>query len=121
MGTQTILIVDDEPSVSKSLELVLEEKYSLLFAGTAIEGLTQLKEHPEINLLLLDIRLPGMDGISALTEIRKIRNDLPIAILTAGRSDEVHNQAEVLGVDDYILKPFEIPDLLERVSRLLAK
>ena len=120
MQAKTLLIVDDEPSVSKSLELVLEDQYSLLFASSAEAGFEQLRTHPEINLILLDIRLPGMDGITALTQIRQIRADVPIAIVTAGRSDEVHNQAEVLGVNDYILKPFEIDDLLKRVALLIS-
>jgi len=120
MSKKCILIVDDEPSVSKSLELVLEDDYSLVFANSAEASFLQLRNHPEIDLILLDVRLPGMDGIEALTEIRKIRPEVPIAMLTAGRTDEVPNQAEIFGVNDYILKPFEIADLLDRVAALLS-
>ncbi|MFH1428729.1 MAG: response regulator transcription factor [Candidatus Margulisiibacteriota bacterium] len=119
MNKKKILIIDDEPSVCASLELVLEEDYNITIANTAQEGINKLKDNPGIDLILLDVRMPGMDGLTSLTEIRKVRPDVKIAIVTAGRSDEVQEKIKEHSVNDYIVKPFGVQELLERVGNLL--
>jgi CheY-like chemotaxis protein len=64
--------------------------------------------------------MPGMDGLTALERIRGIKPALKIAIVTAGKTDEVQARAKELGVEDYIIKPFEVEALQDRVAKLLS-
>jgi len=119
MDKKRILVIDDEPGVCASIELVLEDDYQVTIVHTAQEGLIVLAEH-QPDLVLLDIQLPDMDGVTALEKIKNHYPQLKVAIVTACRAEEVPQRAQELGVDDYLIKPFEIKDLKERVARLLA-
>ncbi|MCI0525926.1 MAG: sigma-54 dependent transcriptional regulator [Nitrospira sp.] len=105
-----ILIVDDELSVRESLKLILQDQYKILIANDAKEALV-LFERENPNLVLLDIILPEMDGITVLKRIREMDATVPVIMLTATRMVKTAVEAMKLGATDYLSKPFEIEEL----------
>jgi DNA-binding NtrC family response regulator len=115
-----ILIIDDEPIVREVLRDVLaREAYALTFAADAEAGLLAL-DHQEFDLVVLDLMLPGMGGLEALTEIRRRDPDQVIVMLTAFGSVETAVQAMRMGANDYLTKPFKNDDVLRSVGRGLS-
>ncbi len=116
----TVLIVEDEEKLARFIELELfHEGYEVWKAFDGREGLRLAEEnHPD--LILLDIMLPGINGIEVLRRIRKT-SDVPIILLTA--RDSVNDKVSGLdmGADDYITKPFEIEELLARIRAAFRK
>ncbi|MFB5760547.1 response regulator transcription factor [Paenibacillus medicaginis] len=117
---RTILIVEDEHILREIMkDYLLEEGYSVLEAANGKEALSLLQEH-EVDLIILDIMLPELDGWSVCKRVRKTSN-VPIIMLTA-RSDEDDTLLGFeLGADDYVAKPYSPPILLARVKRLLQR
>jgi len=116
--SRTILIVEDEPILREIMkDYLLEEGFEVLEASDGKDALSLFQEH-EVDLILLDIMLPELDGWSVCRRIRKISN-VPIIMLTA-RSDEDDTLLGFeLGADDYVTKPYSPPILLARARRLL--
>ncbi len=113
-----ILIVDDEPSVQDSLRMVFKKDYEAITAGSAEEALDKtLKEEPD--LILLDILMPGTDGLEALKEIRKTHALVPVIMLTATKTVRSAVEAMKLGAYDYITKPFDVTELRLVVKKAL--
>ncbi len=115
-----ILIVEDEEKIARFVELELKhEGYEVTKANDGRQGLT-LAESGDFDLLLLDIMLPGINGIEILRRVRK-NSDVPIIMLTA--RDAVMDKVSGLdmGADDYITKPFAIEELLARIRVTLRK
>ena len=114
---QKILIVEDDTNINNLLrEALSKEGYSCeqAFSGTEAKLLLNMQKHGYA-LVLLDLMLPGISGEAVLEEIRK-KGNLPVIVLTA--KDSLDEKVEVLtsGADDYITKPFEIREVLERVQ-----
>ncbi len=105
-----ILIVDDELSVRESLKLILQDQYKILMANDAKEALV-LFERETPHLVLLDIILPEMDGITVLKRVREMDATVPVIMLTATRMVKTAVEAMKLGATDYLSKPFEIEEL----------
>ena len=115
-----ILIIDDEPIVREVLRDVLaREDYSLTFAVDAETGLEAI-DRQEFDLVVLDLMLPGMGGLEALTEIRRRDPDQVVVMLTAFGSVETAVQAMRMGANDYLTKPFKNDDVLRAVGRGLS-
>lgn len=120
-ATSTILIIDDEPNLRRSLALILQrEGYVVTSAANAQEGL-HLLTAGAYNLIFLDIKLPDRSGISILPEIRRIYPDMPVLILTAHASLETAIEAVRQGAKDYLLKPIEPANLIDRTRAVLAE
>ncbi len=118
--SKTILVVDDEPSIRDLLKYNLEkEGYKIIEAGDGITGVnTALEQKPD--LILLDIMLPKLDGLSVCKRIKNSLN-VPIIMLTA-KAEEIDTILGLeLGADDYITKPFSIRELAARVKANLRK
>lgn len=114
-----ILIVEDERTALHSLEVMLtEEGYAVLSAEEGEAGLSlALREEPD--LVLLDIRLPGMDGLTLLQRLRRGHSDAAVIIMTADTTSSTAIRATQLGAFDYITKPIDIEHLLVMISRAL--
>ena len=108
-----ILIVDDDRLLQNSLKNILSEKYDPLIAGSGEEALRLLKKHP-IDLVLLDIRLPGMDGIATLQQIKAVGQDLLVIMMTAYEDIKTVITSMKMGAHDYLVKPLDI-ELFELV------
>ncbi len=116
-----ILLVEDELSIARNLKDVLEKSgYSVALSTDGEDGLDKALSE-EFDLLILDIMLPKMDGLSLLKKIRKEKNRTPVLMLTARSSidDKVRGLDE--GADDYLSKPFAVPELLARIRTLLRR
>ena len=116
-----ILVVDDERAVRESLRRALElEGYDVELAGDGLEGLTRVDES-QPDVLILDVLMPGMDGLEMCRRLRRGGNRLPVLMLTA--RDAVENRVAGLdaGADDYVTKPFALEELLARVRALLRR
>lgn len=118
---ETILIVDDDKSTQNILKLTLGEKgYTTETAGTGREAIKKTRSR-FYNVVLLDIKLPDMQGTRLLTRLKKIHKDMEIIIITGYASMENAVQALNKGASAYIIKPLDMDDLLARLKELLCK
>src|SRR5258706_10509655 len=118
----TVLVVDDKPSNQLALAAVLEEEYQLLFADSGEAALGALQQQPNVDVILLDIQMPGMDGFETATAIKKIDalKDIPIIFVTAVFSEDPHvKPGHAVGGIDYFSKPFDT-DVLRLKRRVYA-
>jgi DNA-binding response OmpR family regulator len=116
-----ILICDDERDIVEALKIYLsvEKDYRLFTASNGLEAL-KIVEEQEIHLILMDIMMPMMDGISAMVKIREHSN-VPIILLTAKSEDTDKILGLNIGADDYITKPFNPVEVLARVKSQLRR
>ncbi len=116
----TILVCDDEKEIVDAIEIYLKpEGYQILKAYDGIEALETLHEH-KVDLLILDVMMPKMDGIRATLKIREEYN-IPIIILSAKTEDTDKIVGLNVGADDYITKPFNAMELVARVKSQLRR
>lgn len=118
---QRILVIDDDPAVTSVLKRGLAyEGFAAESAASGTEGLAKLRERPT-DLVILDIMMPGLDGLDVLQRIRAADDSLPVLFLTA--KDATADQVRGLeaGADDYVTKPFTFDVLLARVHALLRR
>ena len=120
-AAQTILIVDDEPSICWGFERLLSEQgHVVVTASSAEEGLEKAAAQ-KVDLLVLDVRLPGEDGISALPRFRHEIGDAPVVIMTAFGDLETAVAAIHGGASDYLTKPFKLEDASRVCEAMLAQ
>lgn len=120
MRKTKILLVDDDPNIRQLVNLYLEkEGFEVMMADKGDEALKIFKATPP-NLILLDVMLPGMDGWQVCREVRKISN-IPIVMLTA--KDETFDKVLglELGADDYVVKPFDMKELVARIKAVIRR
>ncbi|NWF93565.1 MAG: sigma-54-dependent Fis family transcriptional regulator [Syntrophaceae bacterium] len=116
---QTVLIVDDEKSIRYSLKRMMERDFSVLTAQNGEEALDQFKQHAP-DLIIMDIKMPGRNGIEVLKEIRSIDPKSLVIIMTAYGTTETAIEAMKYGAFDYILKPFPIPQMKSLIEKALS-
>ena len=115
MGSETILVVDDNKEIVYSISKLLKyEGYEVVEAYDGMESLQAMENH-NINLILLDIMMPRMNGLSALMKVRE-RSKTPIIILSAKTEESDKVSGLMLGADDYIEKPYNPAELIARVK-----
>lgn len=113
-----ILIVDDDKLLQNSLDTILSEKYDTLIAGSGEEALRLLPTH-DIDLILLDIRLPGINGIETLSRIRQLNGEAVVIMMTAYEDVKSVISSMKLGAFDYLVKPLDIEELDLIIERSL--
>ena len=108
----TILLVDDEKNILKSISLELKmEGYNVLTANSGSDGLQVIIAHNDVDLVMLDVLMPGMDGIETLRKIKDLRPDIPVIMMSAQATIEKAVNATKLGAYDFIEKGREGTDL----------
>jgi len=115
-----ILVAEDEDSNYELVKIVLAKQYRLLRAVNGIEAVTLCEEeHPD--LILMDIRMPDMNGLDATRIIKEVNHDIPVVALSAYAFDENIRDAKAAGCDDFMAKPFRVEDLIDMVQKFVNK
>jgi DNA-binding NtrC family response regulator len=115
---KTLLIIDDDPHLIGSLRVVFGELYEVRTAFSAEEAAEQLEEHPP-DVMLLDVVLPGMNGVDFLKRVRQTHPHLPVVMISGAASIKPVMNALELGASDFIRKPYDIDELRLVVARAL--
>jgi two-component system, response regulator, stage 0 sporulation protein F len=123
----SILVVDDEPDVAEMFRQRFRREarqgtYVIHFASSGAEALDRLAAEiaPELVVILSDINMPGMDGLTLLQEVKQRRPDLPVMMVTAYGDDERRRRADELGAAEFVTKPVDFDRLKERLRQLPA-
>ena len=116
----TILIVDDERGVRQSFKMVLKDDYNVLLAKTGEDALAILAK-TAVDMILLDIRLPDIDGIDLLQKLKEMDPNTEIIMVTAVKEIQTAVRAIKLGAYEYVIKPFSVDDVLTLIDRALEK
>jgi len=115
-----ILVAEDEDSNFELVRIVLSKRYRLLRAVNGIEAVTFCEEeHPD--LILMDIRMPDMNGLDATRIIKEVNHDIPVVALSAYAFDENIREAKAAGCDEFMAKPFRVEDLIDMVEKYVNK
>ncbi len=115
-----ILVVDDDPDIRNVLTLLLRDSYQVSAAADGFEAVRWVEAHPETDLVVLDVMMPGMDGFETCDRIRALSN-VPILFLTAKSAEADRLSAYRSGGDDFLSKPFSQGEFLAKVSSLLRR
>ena len=115
-----ILIVDDDPDIRKVLNLLLCREYETAEAENGRAAVAYLRENRGTDLVILDVMMPGMDGVETCEKIREFSN-VPVLFLTAKSAEKDRLSAYQSGGDDFLSKPFSQPELLAKVKSLLRR
>jgi len=118
---RTVLVVEDDPSITMGLEMNLAaEGYRVLLAHDGETGLTMARR-PDIDLVILDVMLPRLNGFEVVRSLRAERKTVPILMLSARGAEMDKVMGLELGAEDYVTKPFGLAELLARVRALLRR
>lgn len=121
MSHPTVLVIEDDTAIRRGLVDALQYAgYAVLEAADGRRGAT-LAIEATIDLVLLDVMLPGRDGFSILDDLRRARPTLPVIMVTARGGEEDRVRGLVSGADDYVIKPFSARELLARVEAVLRR
>jgi DNA-binding response OmpR family regulator len=116
-----ILLVEDDNSIARFIELELNHAgYEVTVENDGIAAVESFKINP-VDMVILDLMLPGLDGYGVFSEIKKQAIDVPVIMLTAKKTTHEVVLGLEAGADDYIRKPFEMPELLARIRNLLKR
>ena len=122
-GGAKILVVDDDRYISEFMNIILSQGgYEVVIAQDGLEGIDKVeKEKPD--LILLDVMMPNMDGLTTLANLKKSKEtaDIPVIMVTALNERKNVRQAQESGANDYIVKPIDKALLLERIALILKK
>ena len=118
MNQKTILVAEDEDSNYELVKIVLQKRYRLLRAHNGIEAVN-LNEDENPDLILMDIRMPEMNGLDATRIIKEINHNTPVIALSAYAFEENIREAKLAGCDEFMSKPFRVENLIEVVKKYL--
>jgi two-component system, cell cycle response regulator DivK len=117
---KTIMIVEDEGVNQFFFEKALKKtQANLFFVNNGLEAIEMIQENSEIDLVLMDVRLPGMNGIEATAKIKQINPEMPVIIQTANALPSVYESAIESGCNEFITKPIKIETLLTILKKYL--
>ncbi len=112
-----ILIVDDEESIRESFSLILQDDYELISVSTGEAALKKAVDH-KIDLVFLDIRMPGMDGMETLQRLKKIDPSVEVIMVTAVNDVQKAGESVKIGANNYIVKPFDVSQIISMAKAL---
>jgi DNA-binding NtrC family response regulator len=115
-----VLVVDDDSGLRESLRVILEDEYEVLDVPDGLQALEVVRSY-QVDLVLLDIRMPGIDGITVLERMKALDDQIEVILVTAVMEVRSAVAAMKLGAFDYLTKPFEEEDVLSSISRALKK
>lgn len=115
-----ILIVDDDPDIRRVLNLLLKDSYRVAEVSDGVAAVEYIKEHPDTDLVVMDVMMPGLSGFEACNRLREFSN-APVLFLTAKSAENDRISAYSSGGDDFLSKPFSQAELLAKVSSLLRR
>ena len=117
---KTVLVAEDEESNYELVRIVLQKRYRLLRAHNGIEAV-MMNEEEKPDLILMDIRMPGMSGLDATRIIKEVTPDIPVIALSAFAFEENIREAKSAGCDEFLPKPFKVEDLIETINRYIGQ
>jgi hypothetical protein len=112
-------VEDDDVSSILLEELLEESEIQIINAKTGKEAISKFNNTPHIDLILMDLQLPEMDGFETMDHIRKIRPDIPVIAQTAFYTLDMKTKCQVAGFNDFVAKPLALQELLEKISPFL--
>jgi CheY-like chemotaxis protein len=123
LGPATILVIEDEGTVLKVTKTILERNgYEVLSAANGLEGVDTFKRQADgIDLIILDMNMPLMNGAEASRRMREIRPTIPIVLSGGGGEEELERNCQDLGLTGYLCKPFRSRDLIGEVKQILTR
>jgi len=122
MRAPFIMLVDDEVPFVKTMAKRLDKRnIKTIMAHSAEAGLEKLKENKDLDVIVLDIKMPGMDGIEALKEIKTVSPLVEVIMLTGHATIELAIEAMKLGAHDFLMKPFDIEELVAKMEEATEK
>lgn len=116
MNMKTILVAEDEDSNYELVKIVLQKRYRLIRAHNGIEAV-QINEEEHPSMILMDIRMPGMNGLDATRIIKEVSHTTPVVALSAYAFEENIREAKAAGCDEFMAKPFRVENLIEMVKK----
>lgn len=117
--SKRILVVDDDQGILDSFEVLLGDRYDLVTAENGYEALRVLETNPP-QLMFLDIKMPGLDGIDVLRRLQENQIKVDVVIITATDQEKTEDEAKSLGVIDYLKKPLDIFEMDRITSQVLS-
>ena len=116
---KTVLVAEDEESNYELVRIVLQKRYNLIRAHNGIEAVTMFEEEKP-DLILMDIRMPEMDGLDATRTIKEVNQEVPVIALSAYAFPENIREAKAAGCDEFMAKPFKVEDLIELIRHYIG-
>ena len=116
-----ILVVDDDSMNLSRTQIILGKEYEVLLAESGLDALAKLKGEKKVDMVLLDIDMPGMNGIETFEHIKVFAADIPVIFLTASGLQEDVVKAIKLGAVNYLKKPYRPQELLKRIAQEFEK
>jgi YesN/AraC family two-component response regulator len=120
MISEKIVVIDDDERVIRSLRLALND-YELVCFNNGSDGIKYFQRPRDASIVLLDVMMPGIDGLSVLEQLKKINRDLTVIIMTGFGSQEIAVQALRKRADDFIEKPFNIIEIKDKIKNILKE
>jgi DNA-binding NtrC family response regulator len=114
-----VLICDDEENIRETFKLILGDIYNLFLVDSGEQALYTLENNKDIKVALLDIKMPKVNGLDVLKEIKSKFPEVKIVMVTGYRSVETAAEASRLGASGYIVKPFKSQEIVEAVKKIL--
>jgi DNA-binding response OmpR family regulator len=118
---KVILVVEDEPALIQFYQYALEDDYDIFIVSSGEEAFNSLKTLGDIDLMLLDFTLPGISGMDVLKEMKRSFPSIPVMMVTASKQGKTTAESPALGACEFLEKPFEVCDLLDKIKSLVEK
>jgi len=110
-----LLVIDDEEGVRTAMKLLLEEEYDIVFAENGDEGIKIVSNPNDIDLITVDMKMPGKNGIETIVEIRKINKTIPLVVVSGWDAKEVMYDSIQSGANGFITKPLKQDNVLKEL------